>query len=86
MNLFWEILKSADSRKFTLFASSLGHGEDENESGLISGHAYSVMSIHEVQGNGELVRLLKLRNPWGRVEWNGIWSDNSDMWTPELRV
>ena len=27
---------------------------------------------------------MKLRNPWG-FEWYGDWSDQSDMWTPELR-
>ncbi|TKC35105.1 hypothetical protein EI555_000876 [Monodon monoceros] len=24
--------------------------------------------------------LVKLRNPWGRVEWKGDWSDSSSMW------
>lgn len=30
------------------------------------------------------MQLLKVRNPWGKVEWLGDWSDNSDKWTPEL--
>jgi hypothetical protein len=26
-----------------------------------------------------------LRNPWGSGEWTGDWSDNSPLWTEELR-
>ena len=26
-----------------------------------------------------------MRNPWGKFEWQGDWSDESDLWTPELR-
>lgn len=44
---FWQVLKSADRRHFTLMASSLGEGEEENDDGIISGHAYSVISMHE---------------------------------------
>lgn len=30
-------------------------------------------------------RLVQLRNPWGYGEWTGKWSDNSQMWTQQLR-
>lgn len=53
---------------------------------MISGHAYSLISIHEFEHEGEEHRLLKLRNPWGQKEWTGAWSDNSSLWTDELRV
>ncbi|CAJ0936636.1 unnamed protein product, partial [Ranitomeya imitator] len=33
------------------------------------------------QFKGEKVKLVRLRNPWGQVEWNGSWSDNSKEWT-----
>lgn len=35
--------------------------------------------------NGNTVRLVKLRNPWGSGEWNGDWCDASPLWTEELR-
>jgi calpain-15 len=56
--------------------------------GLISEHAYSVISAMEVntpEGPEDKERLLKLRNPWGHKEWQGRWSDNSDTWTDELK-
>jgi hypothetical protein len=53
--------------------------------GVISGHAYSLIAIHEFEHEGSEVRLLKMRNPWGSSEWTGAWSDNSSLWTDELR-
>ncbi|KAI4620221.1 hypothetical protein J4E80_004747 [Alternaria sp. BMP 0032] len=47
--------------------------------GIQEKHAYSVMEAREIDGQ----RLLKLRNPWGRTEWTGRWSDGSEEWTPE---
>ncbi len=42
------------------------------------------MQLEEVTNNGKSYRLLKLRNPWGKSEWDGQWSDNSEIWTEEL--
>jgi hypothetical protein len=52
----------------------------------VPGHAYTLLSAAEVLDiNGNTVRLVKLRNPWGSGEWNGDWSDQSPLWTDELR-
>lgn len=49
--------------------------------GLVGGHAYSLLRAYE--GNG--LKLIKLRNPWGSHEWNGDWSDKSKKWTSKLK-
>jgi len=48
--------------------------------GIFQNHAYGLIDVQEVEGH----RLLRLRNPWGKEEWNGAWSDDAPEWTPEL--
>ena len=60
--------------------------EQMQEMGLVAAHAYTLIAVAmEVDENGETVRLVKLRNPWGKFEWNGDWSDESSLWTEELK-
>ncbi|KAK2001573.1 calpain family cysteine protease [Colletotrichum falcatum] len=56
--------------------ASRGRGERK---GIIEMHAYSVMKAVDMDGH----RLVLLRNPWGKGEWKGAWSDGSKEWTPE---
>ncbi|XP_062917071.1 calpain-5-like isoform X1 [Mobula hypostoma] len=50
--------------------------------GLKTEHSYSVTNMQRVRlGNTpEKVFMIKMRNPWGKVEWLGPWSDNSQEW------
>ncbi|XP_074091283.1 calpain-3 isoform X4 [Macrotis lagotis] len=54
--------------------------ETRMASGLVKGHAYSVTGLEETTFKGEKVKLVRLRNPWGQVEWNGSWSDSWKDW------
>ena len=82
----WQIIKDSDAKNYIISASSATaeqETKDLKKVGLVSDHAYSVISAVEVNPQ---TRLLKLRNPWGHQEWNGDWSDKSTKWTPELRL
>ncbi|XP_057199495.1 calpain-3 [Triplophysa rosa] len=55
--------------------------ETRTTTGLVKGHAYSVTAVEECKQQKESkVRLVRIRNPWGQIEWNGPWSDNSKEW------
>ena len=79
----WELLKEYHDNAALLGASLMergaerGEGERKRPDGLLTNHAYSVIQVAETGGG---FRLLQLRNPWGRFEWNGAWSDDSALW------
>ena len=49
----------------------------EDETGLVSGHAYTISGVARVQHcDLGLVNILRIRNPWGNdIEWSGGWGD-----------
>jgi len=75
-----------DKNNYLIFAGSKGDSDTNTTSeGVVCNHAYSVLSVHEIKVRNENIRLLRLRNPWGNQEWQGDWSDKSNLWTPALR-
>ena len=77
--------KMLDSKKkgyvMTAGTSADVHNLPIEEKGLSPGHAYTVMDLHEI--NGE--KVMRLRNPWGNGEYTGDWSDSSKKWTSDLK-
>ncbi|XP_032432816.1 calpain-5-like [Xiphophorus hellerii] len=63
--------------------------ESRTDNGLVRGHAYSVTDVKRVQLShglrayfkNDTIPLIRLRNPWGKIEWTGAWSDSSVEWS-----
>jgi len=75
----WNIIADADKEQYIICTNS--KGDVPEITGLVRGHAYTIISAYELKG----LKLLKLRNPWGSFEWTGDYSDKSEKWDDELR-
>ncbi|KAL7043352.1 hypothetical protein ACKWTF_001463 [Chironomus riparius] len=51
--------------------------ERKTKENLVMGHSFAITKIARTT-NGD--QLIQLKNPWGRYEWNGAWSDDSETW------
>lgn len=83
----WNRIASCDSKDYCIQGNSNGHeqGDRARTDGIVHGHAYSIISAHKFMLEDKVIRLLKLKNPWGYGEWNGEWSDKCDIWTDDLK-
>ncbi|KAB0341424.1 hypothetical protein FD754_018350 [Muntiacus muntjak] len=82
-NLFQIIRKALRSGSLlacSIDVSSAAETEAITSQKLVKGHAYSVTGVEEVDFQGCPERLIRLRNPWGEVEWKGAWSDDAPEW------
>ncbi|KAF3782219.1 Calpain-type cysteine protease [Nymphaea thermarum] len=79
----WSQLLRFKQEGFLLGAGSpSGSDVHVSSSGIVQGHAYSILQVREVDGH----KLVQIRNPWANeVEWNGPWSDSSSEWTERIR-
>lgn len=98
---FWEKILEATNEGYIMGGctsdfSKTGNDSQNKECGLCGNHAYSFVGGYELSNaTGELrkaegsdpsnIRLIKLRNPWGNGEWKLDWSDNSPLWTQNLK-
>ncbi len=77
----WEMLKTFDKYNYVMCT-----GADKDVKGIVSKHAYTLVGAFEFDHQGNHVRLLQVRNPWGCTEWTGPWGDQDKVWTPELNA
>ncbi|XP_072527077.1 calpain-2 catalytic subunit-like [Salminus brasiliensis] len=80
----FSIMRKALSRGSLLSSSispsTANEKEAKTKEHLVTTHAYSITGAEEVHMSESPVELVRLRNPWGHMEWNGAWSDGSKEW------
>lgn len=90
----WQLLLQHQNRGSMMGCASNGQNSmvarEAVRLGLVLNHAYGILQVCEIQRqDGQKVKLLKLRNPWGEKEWQGRWAcrDRSrwDSISPQLR-
>jgi len=87
----FEKLWVADQNKWIMGAGTDGVDESTAEGGinegggLVDGHAYSVIAVYKNDDIG--AKIVRIRNPWGKFEWDGAYSDtDTDSWGPLLEA
>jgi len=67
------------------------HGDisntERNICGMITGHEYSILAAFTMTDSSSTDhKMVMLRNPWGRTEYNETWNWSDSNWTPELEA
>lgn len=84
----WKYMDECENKGHIVCGSSQSPDQKEEvgNRGIVTMHAYTISEIIELKTSTEgIVKLIKMRNPWGHTEWDGEWSDSSSKWTPKLR-
>uniref|UniRef100_A0A8C2IM14 calpain-2 n=1 Tax=Cyprinus carpio TaxID=7962 RepID=A0A8C2IM14_CYPCA len=82
-NMFQIIQKALEAGALlgcSIDITSASDSEAVTRQKLVKGHAYSLTGATEVNYRGRKEKLVRMRNPWGQVEWTGAWSDGSSEW------
>jgi hypothetical protein len=72
----------AKVNKSYLWGCATNAVNEQDGQGLEGDHAYAILEAETIPDG---TRLVKVRNPWGKCEWEGDWGDHSPKWTDELK-
>lgn len=71
--------------EFKYLVSATSWPESSGLDGLLPNNTYTVLGVYQDQKK-DTVRLVKLRNTMGTLEWKGQYQDGNDIWTEELKA
>ena len=77
--LWWELVWCAQAG-YLMGCMINSPTEESKTMNLVGHHMYSLLDVANEPAGIAGVRLVQLRNPWGRKEYNGPWCDGSPEW------
>lgn len=80
----WKLITKFD-RLNSVMCATTTVDNSISDLGLVACHAYSLIGAIEIPHEDKTVKLVQIRNPWGYKEWNGDWSDYSNLWNSESK-
>lgn len=80
----WEKILFASKTDY-IMTTALPQRDGAKELGLVEGHEYTLEEGREATYKGENLRLLKIRNPWGSINYKGAWGQNYEHWDDKLK-
>lgn len=66
----WELANAADENGYLMGVTVFGES-DYNSCGIVTGHAYSLLSTFEMEdADGDVHTMYLIRNPWGSTTYD----------------
>ena len=77
----WNAIKSSDDSHHIITAGT--DCVDYTKNNMPGCHAYTVLRATTIEKDGQTIKMLKIRNPWGEDMYTSEWSDRDGAWTHE---
>lgn len=80
----WNKILEASQNEY-IMTTALPPREGAEKIGLVAGHEYTLQKGIEFIDNNKKIRLVRIRNPWGSMNYKGKWGKNDSSWTDKLK-